>query len=99
MSTKTPATISAMLTVLLLVIVLVFLLLVEMIALNGVSERQGTIAMGISLACQGAVMILAGISARWLTNFLITKANWNHLMAIASAVIVAASVGGAISFL
>jgi hypothetical protein len=44
-------------------------------------------------------MLLAGVVARWLTNFLITKATWNNIMAIGTAVLVAASVGGAISFL
>lgn len=99
MSNKTPATISVILTVLLLILLAVLLLLIELIALNGVNERQGVTAMGISLACQGAVLILAGLSARWMTNFLITKADWNHSMAVVTAVLVAASVGGAISFL
>jgi hypothetical protein len=99
MLNKTPATISIILTILLLIFLAVVLLLFEMIALNGASERQGLIAMGLSLACQGVVMLLAGIFARWLTNFLITKATWNNIMAVATAVLVAASVGGAISFL
>jgi hypothetical protein len=99
MLNKTPATISVILTILLLIFLAVVLLLIEMVALNGASERQGLTAMGLSLACQGVVMLLAGIFARWLTNFLITKATWNNIMAVATAVLVASSVGGAISFL
>jgi hypothetical protein len=34
-----------------------------------------------------------------MTNFLIAKAAWNQIMAVVTAVLVAASVGGAISFL
>jgi hypothetical protein len=73
MLTRKPGTISAVLTILLLILLAVFLLLLELIAVNGTGQRQGLTAMGISLACQGAVMILAGLSARWMTNFLITK--------------------------
>jgi hypothetical protein len=96
---KSTANISAILTVILLIFLAVLSLLFEMLAFNGVSERQGLIAMGISLACQGVVMILAGLFARWLTNFLITKATWNNIMAVGTAVLVAASISGAIAFL
>jgi hypothetical protein len=99
MLNKTPATISVILTILLLIFLAIVLLLFEMIALNGASERQGLTAIGLALACQGVVMLLAGILARWMTNFLITKATWNNIMAIVTAVLVAASIGGAISFL
>jgi hypothetical protein len=99
MPDKNPANISAILTILLLIMLAVLSLLFEMLAFNGVSERQGLIAMGTSLACQGVVMILAGVFARWLTNFLITKATWNNIMAVGTAVLVAASISGAIAFL
>jgi hypothetical protein len=94
-----PATIAAVLTVTLLVLLAILSTLLQMVALSGAGERQGATAMGISLACQGAVMLLAAMFARWLTDFLIAKAEWSHIMAIVSAVILAASVGGAISFL
>jgi hypothetical protein len=42
---------------------------------------------------------MAGIFARWLAHFLIARAEWSHNMAIISAVVLAASVGGAMSFL
>ena len=70
-----------------------------MVALNGASERQGFTAMGISLACQGIVMILLGIFAARATNFLITKVGWNSILAVVVTVLVAATIGGTISFL
>jgi hypothetical protein len=99
MSIKTPATISAILTILILIALAILSLLFQVIALNGAGERQGVTALSISLACQGVIILLAALLARWLTHFLITKADWNNIMAVASAVLVAASVGGAISFL
>lgn len=99
MTGKRPATIAAVSTVILLVLLAVLSLLLQMVALSGAGERQGVTAMGISLVCQGAVMLLAALLARWLTDFLIAKADWNHTMAVVSAVLLAASLGGAISFL
>jgi len=55
--------------------------------------------MGISLACQGVVAILAGIFARWLTNFLISKFNWNQILAVVIAVTAGTLAGGVASFL
>ena len=99
MPNKRSTAISAILTVLLLIFLAVFLLLFEMIVLNGASEGQGVKAITLSLVFQGAVMLLAALFARWLTNFLMTKADWNSIMAVLSGVLVAACVGGAISFL
>jgi len=81
---------------LLLILLAVPALLFEMVVLNGARERQGLTAMGISLACQGIVVILAGIFARWLTNLLITKFNWNTVLAV--ALTVGTLVGGAYHF-
>jgi membrane protease YdiL (CAAX protease family) len=99
MPSKTPATISAILTVLLLILLAGLLLLLQTLALNGASERQGLTAMGISLACQSIVIIFLGAFAARSTKFLITKVNWNSILAVATTVIVAAMIGGAISFL
>ena len=98
MTNKTPAIISAALTIVLLILFAVLSVLMQMIALNGVSERQGTIAMGISLVCQGVGLILVGLFAGWLTNLVITKFNWNTVLAILIAVIAGVLLGGAISF-
>jgi hypothetical protein len=70
-----------------------------MVALNGASEKQGVTAMGISLACQGMVIILLGILAAGATRFLITKVAWNSILAVILTVIVAGMIGGTISFL
>ena len=98
MTNKTPAIISAILTVVLLIILAILSVFTQMIAFNGVSESQGTTAMGISLVCQGVGLILAGLLAGWLTNFVITKFNWNKILAVMIAVIAGVLIGGTISF-
>lgn len=99
MSPKSPASIAAALTVLILVILAVILLLLQMVALNGFSERQGLTAMGLSLACQSLVVILLAALAARATTFLVTKAEWNSILAVAVTVIVATTIGGFIAFL
>ncbi len=98
MPNKTPAIISAVLTIILLIIFGVLSVFSQMIALNGVSESQGMTAMGISLVCQGVGVILAGIFAGWLSRLMITKFNWNKVLAVIVAVIAGVLLGGTISF-
>lgn len=98
MSNKVPAIISAVLTTLLLVIFAVLFLFVQMVALNGASEGQGVTAMGISLVCQGVVVLLAAAFAGWISNGLIAKFNWNRFLVIVIAVIVGTGLGGILSF-
>ena len=95
---KSP-TISAVLTVLILVLLAVIFTLLQMVALNGASERQGLNAMGISLGCQSLVIILLATLAARATTFLITKVEWNSILAVVVTVLVAATIGGVISFL
>ena len=97
MTNKTPAIISSVLTIVLLIIFVVLSVFTQMIALNGVSESQGMTAMGISLVCQGVGVILAAIFAGWITNLVITKFNWNKVLAVLGAVVVGVLVGGVIS--
>jgi hypothetical protein len=99
MSTKTPAAISATLTILILVLLAVLFVLLQMVALNGFSERQGLTAMGLSLGCQSLVILLLGALAARATTFLITRAEWNSILAVAVTVLAAATIGGAIAFL
>ena len=94
MPKKSPATISAILTVLMLVLLAILFLLLQMIALNGASERQGLTAMGISLGCQSLVIILLATLAARATTFLITTVGWNSMLAVVVTVIVAATIGG-----
>lgn len=98
MANKTPAIISAVLTIIMLILLAGLSVFMQMIALNGVSESQGTIAMGISLVCQGLGLILAGIFAGWLSNFVITRFNWNKVLAVIVAVILGVVIGGTLSF-
>lgn len=99
MPTRTPASISAILTIVILILLAIVFVLLQMVALNGVSERQGFTAMAVSLACQGIVMILLGILAARATAFLITRAEWNSILAVAVTVLIAATIGGVIAFL
>jgi hypothetical protein len=75
MPNKSPATISAILTVLILVLLAILFVLLQMVALNGASERQGLTAMGISLGCQSIVIICWDI-CRPSDQWLITKVQW-----------------------
>ena len=93
---KTPA---AILTIFILLVLAIVFVLLQMVALNGVSERQGLTAMSISLGCQGIVMILLGILAARATRFLITRVDWNSILAIVTTVLVATTIGGVIAFL
>ena len=99
MLNKTPATISAALTILLLIFLAVLFLLLQMVALNGFSERQGLTAIGISLACQSLVIIFLAIFAARATEFLVTKVSWNSILAVVTTVLAATMIGGTISFL
>lgn len=99
MSAKTPSTIAAVLTIVFLVLFVILFLIVQMLALNGASERQGVTAMGISLVCQGVGIILAALLAGRLTSLAITKLNWNNIVAVLLSVIAATLFGGFISFL
>ena len=99
MPKRSPATISAALTVLILVLLAILFTLLQMLALNGASERQGLTAMGISLGCQSLVVILLATVAARATTFLITKVGWNSILAVAITVLVAGTIGGVIAFL
>ena len=99
MPNKKTAIISAVLTIILLIIFGVLSVLTQMLVLNGASESQGMTAMGVSLVCQGAGAILAASFAGWLTNLVITKFNWNNILAVAVAVIAGTLLGALISFL
>lgn len=99
MPNKTPAIISVVLTILLLVVFAIVSVLFEMLALNGASESQGVTAMGISIICQGVGAILIGVFAWWLTNLLISKFNWNKVIAVVVTVFLGTVIGTGISFL
>lgn len=99
MSNKTPAIISAVLTIILLILTSIVLTLGQLVALNGFSERVGTIALVTSLVCQSAGGILAVILAWQLANLFIAKFNWNKVLAVLISVFSGVIVGGGISLL
>src|SRR5688572_11166646 len=98
MPNKTSAIISAILTSILLISFGVLSVLTQMLVLNGANESQGMTAMGVSLVCQGVGAILAAAFAAWLTNLVITKFNWNNMLAVVGAVITGTLLGALISF-
>jgi len=97
MPSKTPAILSTVLTVIILVVFAVLSVFTQMLVLNGASESQGMTAMGISFVCQGVGVILAGVLAWWLANTAVNKWNWNTIIAVSIAVIAAVTLGGLIS--
>lgn len=99
MKNKTPAILSVVLSVFLLIVFAVLSIFFEMLALNGASESQGMKAIGISLLCQGVGAVLIGIFVWWLTNLLISKFNWGKVIAVIVSVVLGMTVGIGVSFL
>ena len=99
MPTRTLSIIAAVSTVLLLILTSVLFLFGELVLLNRVSERQGTIALGTSLVCQGVGVILAAILAGWLTRTVITRFKLHAAIAVILSVIAGVTLGGLIAFL
>lgn len=99
MPNKVPSIISGLLTFIILIVFAVLSVFTQMVMLNGVSESQGFNAMSISLICQSVGLLLAVILARWLTNLLIAKFNWNKVPAVVIAVVVATGFGVLLAFL
>ena len=97
MPNKIPALISGLSTFIILIVVAILSVFIQMLVLNGVSESQGFNAMSISLICQSVGLLPSIILARWLPNFLITKFNWNKVLAVVISVFAAVLLGGLIS--
>jgi len=91
--------ISAILTILVLIFLAIVFVLLQMVALNGAGEGQGLTAMGFSLGCQSLVVILLAALAARATTFLITRVEWNSILAVVVTVLVATTIGGVIAFL
>ncbi|MCI0550526.1 MAG: hypothetical protein L0287_06200 [Anaerolineae bacterium] len=94
MPSKTPARISVLLTILSLIVIAVITVLTQMLALNGASERQGMTAMGISLGCQGVVLIVATLLASRLTKTFIEKFKWSNIPSVIAAIILSIPLAG-----
>jgi hypothetical protein len=95
---KAPAIISVVITVILLLLVGAFVFFIDLIALNGVSESEGGIALGTLGICQSIVVILSAVFAGRFTNFLIIKRAWNNALAVAVSVITLVLIGAILYF-
>ena len=98
MPNKTPAIISAVITLILLIIISVTLSFGQLVLLNGASERVGSISLVTSVICQGVGNILAVIIAWRLTIRFITRSNWGNLPAVLVSVLVGTLTGAALTF-
>ena len=96
---KTSAIIAAALTVLLLTTAAILSIMAQMLALNGASENQGTIALGTSLACQGVGILLCGALTMTLTRRLVEHLGWNKALAAAAAVAAGTALGLGLAFI
>jgi hypothetical protein len=99
MSNRIPALIAGLSTFFLLIALGVIFVFGQMVLLNGATGDQGFTAMSISVVCQSVGLLLAVILARWLVNLLITKFNWNKVLAVIVAVFAGTFLGGVNAFL
>jgi hypothetical protein len=90
---KTPAIISSVITVILLLLMGALVFFIDLIALNGFSGREGGIALTTLGVCQGAVLILSAVLAGRFTTFLVAKRGWNNVLAVAVSVITCCLLG------
>jgi hypothetical protein len=101
MSTKALSLVASLLTVILLLVLGALLAIVQLLALNGFSDREGGPALATSLACQGGGLILAALLAGRLTRRLTERFNWSKFLAAALAVLAGLLLGavfGGLSF-
>lgn len=98
MPNKTPSIIAGLSTFLILIVVGILSVFGQIVLLNGASESLAFNALSISVICQSAGLLFAVILARWLTKWLLTKFNWNTVLAIITAVIAATGFGALVSF-
>ena len=87
-------TVSAALTVVLLILTGVLVLLAELIALNGFSERQGTAALVTSVIIQAAGIVVSAVVAARLSGWLVSKFDWNKALSVTAAVLAGTLLGG-----
>lgn len=97
MTSKRAAIIAGLLTLFLILVVGVFSMLMEIIALNGVSESKGALALGIGLVFQLLVLGCAGSFAAWFSKVLIERFNCSSILAIFVAVVSGTVTGGLFS--
>ena len=94
MSTRTFSLIASVVTVILLLVLGALMAIMQLLALNGFSDREGGPALAVSLACQGVGLVLSALLTRRLTRRLIDRFNWNRFLAAALAVLAGLLLGG-----
>jgi hypothetical protein len=94
MRPKKSSIVSKVLTTVILVVIGITILFVEIIALNGFSDREAGPALLTALICHSASAILVVILVGRLAPLLITKFNWNGILAVMVSVLAGALSGG-----
>lgn len=93
MPTKMPSIISVILTTLVLILLGVLSIFMNMVALNGMSSREGGPALLTLGSCSIIGIILSAIVASRLTKTFISKYSWNSILAVVIAFIVSILLG------
>ena len=99
MPSKIPAMVAGLSTFIILILLAVLSVFIQILVLNGASENEAFNVISLSLICQSGGLLVGVILARWLTNRLITKFNWNNILAVGLAILAATLLGGFLAIL
>jgi len=94
MTNKSPAMISVIVTVVLLLILGALSFFIDLVVLNGFSESAGGAALIAFGVCQSLGLILSAVFSWRFTNFLLAKFNWNTFLAAVVSVIASVVLSG-----
>ncbi len=97
MTNKSPAIISVIATVVLLLILGALSFFIDLVVLNGFSESAGGAALIAFGVCQSLGLILSAVFSWRFTNFLLAKFNWNTFLAVAVSVLVSVVLSGVLA--
>lgn len=93
MPAKTPSMISVLLTILVLILIGALFIFMNMVALNGMSSREGGPALLTLGSCSVIGIILSAVVASRLTKAFISKYSWKSILAVLTALIVGIMLG------
>jgi hypothetical protein len=96
---KTSSIIAGLTTFVLVILLSVLAGFMQMVTMNGATTGQGFNAAAVLAVCQSLILLVCVVLARWLTNWLMTKFNWNGFLAILIAVFSAVVLGGGVSLI
>ena len=97
MPTKTPSIVSTLVTVILLILFVIASGFFLLVALNGFDSSSGEPALITALTCNILGIIVAAVLAWQLPKWLITKFNWNNIVAVIVSVVVGFILGSGLS--